>query len=120
MCTYAYTPLCTFCLLSVRGNKALVLDKQISGPLGLVAEVDLLKSNGVEQIYHLLPEPLYTEATNIIYVVRPEIQLMKHIAHHIQVFAIYHAYVYGYDNAGYIWDRVFVCVYARLVEGVSG
>lgn len=33
-----------------REKKALVLDKTLSGPLGLVAEVDLLRANGVDQV----------------------------------------------------------------------
>ena len=57
-------------LQSMKGdNNALVLDPELSGPLGLVAEVELLKKNGIDTtngIFHLEPKPLVTEATNIM------------------------------------------------------
>lgn len=57
---------------SVRGKKGLVIDPKFSGPLGLVAEVALLREHGVEKIYHLTPGRLDTECTNLIYLVRPK------------------------------------------------
>lgn len=41
---------------SRRGKKVLVLDPRVSGFLGLLAEVALLREHGVEQ-YELLPCP---------------------------------------------------------------
>eukprot|EP00002_Diphylleia_rotans_P012490 TRINITY_DN2441_c0_g1_i2.p1 TRINITY_DN2441_c0_g1~~TRINITY_DN2441_c0_g1_i2.p1 ORF type:complete len:518 (-),score=94.82 TRINITY_DN2441_c0_g1_i2:652-2205(-) len=68
---------------SVRGKKALVLDQKLSGPLGLVAEVSMLKEHGVEKIYLLNNEMLDTESKNVFYIIRPKIHHTKLIAQHI-------------------------------------
>src|SRR4051794_3946845 len=47
---------------SSKDKKALVLDKTLSGPLGLVAEVALLQAHGVDQIHHLKDLELQTPA----------------------------------------------------------
>ena len=65
---------------SIRGKKALVLDSQFSGPLGLVAGVSLLKEHGVEKIFHLQNAPLATDSRNVVYIVRPKVHYMKWIA----------------------------------------
>jgi len=49
-----------------------VLDPKLSGPLGLIAEVNVLKEHGVEKIYHLQPEKLNTEVDSLIYLIRPK------------------------------------------------
>lgn len=38
-----------FFLTQVRGKKILILDRKVSGFLGLIAEVPLLKEHGVER-----------------------------------------------------------------------
>ena len=38
-----------FFLMQVRGKKILILDRKVSGFLGLIAEVPLLKEHGVER-----------------------------------------------------------------------
>eukprot|EP01104_Vermistella_antarctica_P001525 TRINITY_DN1158_c0_g1_i1.p1 TRINITY_DN1158_c0_g1~~TRINITY_DN1158_c0_g1_i1.p1 ORF type:complete len:617 (-),score=161.35 TRINITY_DN1158_c0_g1_i1:116-1966(-) len=68
---------------SVRGNKALILDPKFVGPLGLVAEMALLKEHGVEKIYHLSDGPLQTPCKNLIYLCRPRVAFMHMIAAHI-------------------------------------
>ena len=50
------------------------------GPLGLIAEVPLLKEHGVDKIYQLLAEPLVTDLKNIVYLVRPNTEYMDMIA----------------------------------------
>eukprot|EP01087_Luapelamoeba_hula_P012995 TRINITY_DN3682_c0_g1_i2.p1 TRINITY_DN3682_c0_g1~~TRINITY_DN3682_c0_g1_i2.p1 ORF type:complete len:607 (+),score=106.36 TRINITY_DN3682_c0_g1_i2:27-1823(+) len=67
---------------SVQGAKGLVLDPKLSGPLGLVCEVSLLKEYGVEKIY-LLGDRLETECKNLIYIIRPKLNFMKYVADHI-------------------------------------
>eukprot|EP00026_Physarum_polycephalum_P005659 Phypoly_transcript_05694.p1 GENE.Phypoly_transcript_05694~~Phypoly_transcript_05694.p1 ORF type:complete len:610 (+),score=111.39 Phypoly_transcript_05694:24-1832(+) len=67
-----------------RGKKAIILDPQISGPLGLVAEISLLKEHGVEKIYYLTPGKLETECKNLIYLVRPKVKYMRIIADQIR------------------------------------
>uniref|UniRef100_A0A7S4KP01 Vacuolar protein sorting-associated protein 33A n=1 Tax=Paramoeba aestuarina TaxID=180227 RepID=A0A7S4KP01_9EUKA len=67
----------------IPGKKVLVLDQKLSGPLGLVVEVPLLKSHGVESIYHLTSEVLETDSDNIVYLCHPRVEYMKTIARHI-------------------------------------
>lgn len=68
---------------SSKEKKALVLDKTLSGPLGLVAEVALLQAHGVDQIHHLKDGELQTPAMHIMYLVRPALVNMRLIASHI-------------------------------------
>ncbi|EJD52391.1 ATP binding protein [Auricularia subglabra TFB-10046 SS5] len=71
-------------LNSVNGPKTLVLDRSLSGPLGLVTEVSLLKQHGVDKMFWLEPGPLQASTTNIVYLCRPQIQWAKLIAEHIK------------------------------------
>ena len=66
------------------GGHALVLDPTLSGPLGLVAEVKEFKEHGIDKIYHLMPEPLNTDCTSVVYFIRPELRLAMHVATQIQ------------------------------------
>jgi hypothetical protein len=70
----------TQCIDTVQGAKALVLDPSLSGPLGLVAEKQLLKEHGVEKTYHLRCEPLDTDQRRMVFLVRDSILNMKAIA----------------------------------------
>jgi hypothetical protein len=65
---------------AIPGRKLLVLDQSLTGPLGLVIEIALLRARAVERIFHLLPEPLETEAERVVYMVRPTLELMHRIA----------------------------------------
>ena len=69
---------------SMRGKKVLVLDPKLSGPLALIVQIALLKEHGVENLYHLTPEPIHTECKNVMYLVRPRPGLMKLIAGHVR------------------------------------
>lgn len=68
---------------AVPGKKVLVIDPQLTGPLGLIAEVALLKSHAVEKIHHLRDETLTTDISQVIYLCRPQLKLMKIIAKHV-------------------------------------
>jgi hypothetical protein len=58
----------------------LVIDPLFTGPLGLVAQVSLLRDHGVEKIHHLVDADLVTESKNVLYLVRPKVENMKMIA----------------------------------------
>src|SRR3989338_5942274 len=75
------------CLDSVRGPKALVLDPKLIGPLGLIAEVALLREHHVEKIHNLLPSRMDTPCPDVVYMCRPRVEYMKHIADHIHCHA---------------------------------
>jgi hypothetical protein len=66
--------------VSKSGSTALVLDPSLSGPLSLVAEVRGFREHGIEKIYHLLPEPLQTTCTTIVYCIRPQLRLAAQLA----------------------------------------
>lgn len=72
-------------LQSVRGKKGLVLDPKLSGPLGLIAEVSVLREHGVEKIFHLLPGKLATDVDSLIYLIRPKVPFMRVIAEQIRL-----------------------------------
>jgi len=71
-------------LNAVNGAKTLALDTTLAGPLGLVTEVALLKQHGVDKMFWLEPGPLTSTTTNIIYLCRPKIRLVKIIADQIK------------------------------------
>ncbi|KAH7108434.1 ATP binding protein [Auriculariales sp. MPI-PUGE-AT-0066] len=72
-------------LNAVNGAKTLVLDTALAGPLGLVAEVPLLKQHGVEKMYWLESGPSPQVATpNVVYLCRPQMQYAKAIADHLK------------------------------------
>ena len=75
----------TACIDMIRGPKALVLDPSLSGPLGLVAEKQLLKDHGVEKTYHLRSDPLETDQRRMVFLVRDSILNMKAIAAQVSV-----------------------------------
>mmetsp|Transcript_29628 Transcript_29628/g.52023 ORF Transcript_29628/g.52023 Transcript_29628/m.52023 type:complete len:615 (-) Transcript_29628:65-1909(-) len=66
-------------LSSVKQDKILILDKTITGPLGMLAEMAMLKRLGAGQIYHL-GIPVSGENKNIIFLTRPTIQNMHKVA----------------------------------------
>ncbi|KAJ2080759.1 Vacuolar protein-sorting-associated protein 33 [Coemansia sp. RSA 988] len=72
-------------LATVRGSKALVLDKELSGALSAVVDFDVLKEHGVEKIFLLEAGPLNAgELKGVIYLVQPHVQKMKMIAEQIR------------------------------------
>uniref|UniRef100_A0A7S1KPA5 Sec1-like protein n=1 Tax=Percolomonas cosmopolitus TaxID=63605 RepID=A0A7S1KPA5_9EUKA len=67
-------------------DKVLVLDSDIIGPLGLVAQESVLQENGVKQLIRLSSHPFETEHDTIIYIVQPRIHYMKWISDQIKTF----------------------------------
>eukprot|EP00960_Hanusia_phi_P052785 761656-Hanusia_phi.AAC.1 len=72
------------CINKMKGPKALVLDPSLSGPLGLIAEKQLLKEHGVEKTYHLRTEPFETDQRRVMFLVRDKIWNMKAIAKQVR------------------------------------
>lgn len=69
-------------LKNIRGKKCLVIDPKLGGSLSLIIQTSLLKEHGVELRY-LSAEPIQTECTKVIYLVRPQLNLMKFICSNI-------------------------------------
>lgn len=66
---------------SIRGQKILVLDPSLSGPLSLVTEFSFLKERGVERVFFLGPDPITTtDAESILYLCRPTLSTMNQVA----------------------------------------
>ncbi|KAI6676548.1 hypothetical protein NL676_037344 [Syzygium grande] len=70
-------------LKNIRGRKCLVVDQKLSGSLSLIIQTSLLKEHGVE-LRHLSAEPIQTECTKVVYLVRAQLDLMKLICLHIR------------------------------------
>ncbi|GER51258.1 vacuolar protein sorting [Striga asiatica] len=66
----------------VRGDKCLVIDPKLSGSLSLLVQSSELKKHGAE-LRHLTAEPIQTERTKVVYLVRAQLDLMKSICSHI-------------------------------------
>jgi len=105
---------------SINGKLALVLDKDLSGPLGLVAEVDLLSRHGVDQYYHLLPDELNTDCTKIIYICRPRMDFMRYIASHILAHKRREPRVQRQYSIYFVPRRTMLCERVLAEQGVLG
>ncbi|OVA06964.1 Sec1-like protein [Macleaya cordata] len=70
-------------LNNIRAKKCLVIDQKLSGSLALILQTSLLKEHGAE-LRHLSSEPVQTECTRVIYLVRSQLNLVKLISAHIQ------------------------------------
>jgi len=72
------------------GKKVLVLDPKLTGPLGLIAEKQLLQDHGVDGIFVLTPDLFArgpaVEAAKVLYVLRPEVELALIVARHVSAF----------------------------------
>jgi len=112
------------CIDSRRGKKVLVLDPRVSGPLGLIAEVPLLKEHGVEGLVHLSTDAVSTEARNIVYLVRPTLQNAQTIARQV------HANLEGHSRQSgsqqlehsifFVPRRTTACTQILEEEGILG
>jgi len=71
-------------LSSVKGKKVLVLDPKLSGPLGQLVEMALLKEHGVDKIYYVTGGRFSTDSRTIVYLIRPRVELAKCIAENIE------------------------------------
>ncbi|KAK4480351.1 hypothetical protein RD792_013422 [Penstemon davidsonii] len=69
-------------LKSIRGDKCLVIDPKLSGSLSLILPSSELTIHGAE-LRHLTAEPVSTERTKVVYLVRAQLDLMKFICSHI-------------------------------------
>ncbi|XP_057471173.1 vacuolar protein-sorting-associated protein 33 homolog [Actinidia eriantha] len=69
-------------LKNIRGKKCLVIDPNLGGSLSLIVHTSLLREHGVE-LRHLNADPIQTECTKIVYLVRTRLDLMKFICSHV-------------------------------------
>ncbi|CAK7325419.1 unnamed protein product [Dovyalis caffra] len=69
-------------LKNIRGKKCLVIDPKLSGSLSLIIQSTILRENGAD-LQHLSAEPVDTDCTKVVYLVRSEFSLMRFICSHI-------------------------------------
>ncbi|KAL2548877.1 Vacuolar protein-sorting-associated protein 33-like protein [Forsythia ovata] len=69
-------------LKNIRGKKCLVIDPKLSGSLSLIVQSSQLKEHGAE-LRHLTAEPVETDCTKMVYLVRAQLNLMKFICSQI-------------------------------------
>ncbi|CAI7884893.1 unnamed protein product [Closterium sp. NIES-53] len=69
---------------SVPGGKALVLDASISGPLAFIAPIALLKEHGVENLFHISAEPIQSQCSTVLYLLRPNPLLIRWITRQVR------------------------------------
>lgn len=65
-------------LTNIRGEKCLVIDPKLIGSLSLIVPSSELKKHGAE-LRHLTADPIQTDRTKVIYLVRGQLELMKFI-----------------------------------------
>ncbi|KAL8130619.1 hypothetical protein V2J09_019774 [Rumex salicifolius] len=70
-------------LKNIRGKKCLIIDSKLGGSISLIIQTSALKEHGVE-LWLLNSEPVQTECTKVVFLVRNEINLMRHICTQIQ------------------------------------
>ncbi|KAI4972308.1 hypothetical protein ZWY2020_003233 [Hordeum vulgare] len=68
---------------SIRGNKCLVIDPKLAGALSLILHTSVLKEH-VTELRILSANPLRTECPKVVYLVRPQLSLMKLVADQIR------------------------------------
>ncbi|CAI6001439.1 unnamed protein product [Closterium sp. NIES-64] len=69
---------------SVQGGKALVLDASISGPLAFIAPISLLKEHGVENLFHISADPIQSQCSTVLYLLRPNPLLIRWITRQVR------------------------------------
>ncbi|GMY09270.1 vacuolar protein-sorting-associated protein 33 homolog [Fagus crenata] len=69
-------------LKNIRGKKCLVIDPKLGGSLSLIIQTSLLKEHGVE-LRHLSADPIQTDCTKVVYLVRSQLDLMRFICSNV-------------------------------------
>uniref|UniRef100_A0A1A9Z3V9 Vacuolar protein sorting-associated protein 33A n=1 Tax=Glossina pallidipes TaxID=7398 RepID=A0A1A9Z3V9_GLOPL len=70
-------------LEKIEGNKAIVLDDALLGPIGLIASPSLFSDRGIKLLKLDKETRFPRDATNIIYIIRTQIKLMDIIVSHV-------------------------------------
>ncbi|KAL4328646.1 hypothetical protein S83_042765 [Arachis hypogaea] len=69
-------------LKNIQGKKCLVIDPKLGDSLSLIIQTSLLKEHGVE-LRHLSADHIQTDCTKVVYLVRSQPNLMRHICSNI-------------------------------------
>ncbi|SPQ95252.1 Vacuolar protein sorting-associated protein 33A [Plasmodiophora brassicae] len=107
-------------LSEIDGPKALVLGPDLSGPLGMLVDVSLLKQNGVDAMYELGPHAIRCQHQDIVYVLRPDLPSITTLseqvhAHRQEAPARHHHY-----HLVFVPRATLLCESALVQLGVYG
>ncbi|KAF5467071.1 hypothetical protein F2P56_016933 [Juglans regia] len=69
-------------LKNIRGKKCLIIDPKLGSSLSSIIQTSLLKEHGVE-LRHLSAEPIQSDCTKVVFLVRSKIDLMKLICSNV-------------------------------------
>ncbi|XP_062156299.1 vacuolar protein-sorting-associated protein 33 homolog [Alnus glutinosa] len=69
-------------LKNIRGKKCLIIDPKLGGSLSSIIQTSLLKEHGVE-LRHLSADPIQTDCTKVVYLLRSQLDLMKFICSNV-------------------------------------
>ncbi|KAG0124181.1 Sec1-like protein [Tuber indicum] len=107
-------------LVAVRGKKTLILDKSLSGPVGLFCKFSALQDHGVDKIFWL-DENVVADLTqkNIVFLVRCTVKNALKIAAHVKNNAKIPGQQFEY-NVMFVPRRTLVCEKILEDEGVLG
>ncbi|KAJ1729849.1 Vacuolar protein-sorting-associated protein 33 [Coemansia biformis] len=106
---------------TIRGSKALVLDKDLSGALSAVVDFGVLKEHGVEKIFLLESGPVGAgPVKGIIYLVLPDVRKMKMIAEQIRAGSHDGSDVAKEYSLQMVPRRTLLCERVLEEEGVLG
>ncbi|KAH8153772.1 uncharacterized protein LAJ45_01539 [Morchella importuna] len=106
-------------LLGVRGKKVLVLDKSLSGPLGLFLKFSALQEHGVDKIFWIDDGVIEATQKNIVFLVRCTVKNAYAIAAHVKKNAKIPGQEFEY-NVLFVPRRTLVCEKILEDEGVLG
>ncbi|KAI5852520.1 Sec1-like protein [Morchella snyderi] len=106
-------------LLGVRGKKVLVLDKSLSGPIGLILKFSALQEHGVDKIFWIDDGVIEATQKNIVFLVRCTVKNAYAIAAHVKKNAKIPGQEFEY-NVLFVPRRTLVCEKILEDEGVLG
>ncbi|ODQ55485.1 Sec1-like protein [Saitoella complicata NRRL Y-17804] len=106
---------------SVRGKKYLVLDRSLSGPIGLIVKFSVLQDHGVEKIFWLEEGPIVlpNKSASIVYLCRSTVKNVRNIVGHIKEHAKDTSNSYDYTLL-FTPRRTMICQKILEDEGVFG
>ncbi|KAJ1819282.1 Vacuolar protein-sorting-associated protein 33 [Coemansia sp. RSA 2675] len=106
--------------VQIRGSKALVLDRDLSGALSIIVDFGVLKDHGVEKIFLLEEGPLDTGPTKgVLYLSLPHIRKMKIIAEQVRASSLSGGVSKEY-SLQLVPRRTLLCERVLEEEGVLG
>ncbi|XP_073424740.1 vacuolar protein sorting-associated protein 33B [Dendrobates tinctorius] len=68
-----------YLLEQLPGKKDLFIEPELMSPLDRIANVSILKQHDIDKLYKLENKPIYTNADQLCFLIRPRVKHVKHI-----------------------------------------